>query len=135
MGRPRTGSSHSVDNLSVGEGGVLEFSEVPIYPPYYKNGLLMLPLNRSIVLGPGEIKGINLPLKFRIGSLQGFFGVIPNRKVVFLGKTNGCRYWGALKNYSKEPQQLLPWNDLVACWTQIKWYKIANHGICLILSK
>ena len=113
----------------------MEFLEVPIYPPYFKNGLLMLPLNRSSVLGPVEIRGINLPVKFPIGTLHGFFGVIPNRKVMFLGKSDGRRFWGALKNFSREPQQILPKNDIVACKTRVKWYNIADHRVWIIPQK
>ena len=89
MGRPEVGGSPGLTQPSVGKGGVLEFLEVSIYPPYFKNGLLMLPLNRSLVLGPGEVQGINLPVKFPIGTLHIFFGVIPNQQMMFLGKTDG----------------------------------------------
>ena len=90
MGQPKIGELSELNFLSSeGKKGVLEFTEVPIYPPYYKNGLLMLPLNRSLVLALEEVRGVNLPIKFPIGTLQGVFGVLPNRRVMFLGKTDG----------------------------------------------
>ena len=83
---------------------MLEYMELPIYPPYKENGLIMLPLNHSVVLGPHEVRGINLPIKFPSNALQGCLVALPNRKVTLLVKTDGVRIWGALKNYSHEPQ-------------------------------
>ena len=80
-------------------GGFLDFMECPLYPPYRKNDLLFLPLNRSVVLGPYETRRINLPCKFPVGSLREYFVTLPNRQVTFLVKTDGVRVWGALKNF------------------------------------
>ena len=38
---------------------------------------------------------------------------MPNRKVVFFWKTDGRVIWGALRNCSSEPQQVLPRQDLI----------------------
>ena len=38
--------------------GVLRYFELSLYPPYMKNQLLMLPLNRSMVLGPWEVRAL-----------------------------------------------------------------------------
>ena len=113
-------------------GGVLEFQEVPIYPPYYKNGLLVFPLNRSVVLGPYEIKGVNLPCRFPVGSLRECFVTLPNRQVTFILKTDGVRLWGALKNFSGEPQHLMPRYDLVACRSSLQWYRVPDRPVVLI---
>ena len=61
-----------------GQGGVLRFGEVPIYPPYKKNGLVFLPFNRSVVLAPWEVRGVNLDVHFPVGTLSGWFGALPN---------------------------------------------------------
>ena len=103
-----------------------------MYPPYWKNGLLFLPLNRSIVLGPHETRGINLPCKFPVNSLHHCFVTLPNRHVTFIFKTDGVRIWGALKNFSAEPQQLMPRHDLLACHTSVQWVRIPDQGVVLI---
>ena len=72
----------------------LRYTELPMYPPYFKNQLLFIPLNRSIVLGPREMRGINLPLRFPPPALQHIFVVLCARSVDFVLKTNGCRIWG-----------------------------------------
>ena len=113
-------------------GSFLQFTEVPHYPPYFKNGLLFLPLNRSIVLGPYETRGINLPCRFPAGSLHQCFVTLPNRHVTFIMKTDGVRIWGALKNFSADPQQLMPRNDLFACYTSVRWFQVPDHAISLI---
>ena len=61
------------------KGGVLDLAERPLYPPYWKNGLLFLPLNRSVVLGPYATRGINVPCKFPVGTLHECFVALPNR--------------------------------------------------------
>jgi len=93
---------------------------------------LFLPLNRSVVLGPHETRGINLPCKFPIGSLREYFVTLPNRQVTFLVKTDGVRIWGALKNFSAEPQQLMPRYDLLACRTSVQWFRVPDKGVLLI---
>ena len=67
-------------------GSFLQFTKVPHYPPYFKNGLLFLPLNRRVVLGPYETRGINLPYQFPAGSLHQCFVTLPNRHVTFIMK-------------------------------------------------
>ena len=104
-----------VPSASVG-GGFLDFLKCPLYPPYRKNGLLFLPLNRSMVLGPYQMRGINLPCKFLVGLLIEYFITLPNRQVTFLVKTDGIQVWGALKNFSAEPQHLMPrYGMLLVC--------------------
>ena len=42
-----------IANPQVGRGGkVVAFCKNLIYPPYWKNNLLAIPFNRSLVLGP-----------------------------------------------------------------------------------
>ena len=113
-------------------GFFLDFLDRPLYPPYWKNGLLFLPLNRSVVLGPHETRGINLSCKFPLGSLHEYFVPLPNRQVTFLVKTDGVRIWGALKNFSAEPQQLMPRYDLLACRTSVRWFRVLDKGVLLI---
>ena len=47
-----------------GAGGVVRFSESLMYPPYWRNRLLAISFNRSLVLGPYEIRGINIQGSF-----------------------------------------------------------------------
>ena len=84
--------------------------------------------------GVGALRdaGINLPCKFPIDSLQEYFVTLPNRHVTFLVKTDGVRIWGALKNFSAEPQQLMPRYDLLACRTSVQWLRIPDKGVVLI---
>ena len=101
---------------------VLRYSELPLYPPYRKNQLVMIPLNRSIVLGPQEVRGINLPLRFLPVALQHLFVALLARSVDFIFKTDGCRIWGVLHNLSTAPQHLSPQFDLLACRTTTTQY-------------
>ena len=78
---------------------VLRDTELPMYPPYFKNQLLFIPLNRSIVLDPREMRGINLPLHFPPTTLQHIFVALPVRSVDFSFKTNGCRIWGGTSQF------------------------------------
>ena len=117
---------------SAGGGGGVDFLEGPLYPPYKKNELLFLPLNRSLVLGPYEARGINLPCKFPVGSLREYFVTLPNRQVTFLVKTDGVRVWGALKNFSAEPQHLMPRYDLLACHVSVQWFRVLDRRALLI---
>ena len=114
--------------MAVSPTGVLRYSELPLYPPYWKNQLLMLPLNRSIVLGPREVKGINLPLRFPPAALQHIFVALPARAVDFVFKTDGCRIWGVLHNLTSTPQHLSPRFDLIACRTSIQQYSTPDCG-------
>ena len=82
-------------------GGILDLAERPPYPPYWKNGLLFLPLNRSVVLGPYAMRGINLPCKFPVESLQECFVMLPNRQVTFIVKTDGVRIWRLLRIFQQ----------------------------------
>ena len=82
---------------------VLRYSELPLYPPYFKHQLVFLPLNSSLVQGPRELRGINLPLRFPPGALQHIFVALPARSVAFHFKTDGCRIWGVLRNLSTIP--------------------------------
>ena len=111
---------------------MLKFSEVLMYPPYWRNGLLAIPFNRSVVLGPHEIKGVNLQGSFLEGEIHQILGALPNRKVVFLWKTNGKNIWRALKNYSKEPQHILPWHDLILVKTRVGFFQVPNKPIMQI---
>ena len=83
---------------------MVSFREEVMYPPYWKNKCLAIPFNRSIVLGPYEVRGVNLPCVFPVGCIQSILGALPNRKVVFFWKTNGRDIWGSLRNCSNEPQ-------------------------------
>ena len=93
---------------------------------------MVFPLNRSVVLGPYEIKGVNLPCRFPVGSLRECFVTLPNRQVTFILKTDGVRLWGALKNFSGEPQHLMPRYDLVACRSSLQWYRVPDRPVVLI---
>ena len=84
------------------------------------------------MLGPYETRGINLPCKFPVGSLQEYFVTLPNRQVTFIVKTDGVRIWGALKNFSADPQQLMPRYDLLACRTSVQWLRLPDKGVVLI---
>ena len=101
---------------------VLRYSELPLYPLYRKNQLVMIPLNCSIVLGLREVRGINLPLCFPPVALQHLFVALPARSVDFIFKTDGCRIWGVLHNLSTVPQHLSPRFDLLACRTTTTQY-------------
>ena len=87
---------------------VLRYSELPLYTLYRKNQLVMIPLNRSIVLGPQEVRGINLPLRFPLVALQHVFVALPTRSVDFIFKIDGCQIWGVLHNLSTVLQHLSP---------------------------
>ena len=106
-----------------------------MYPPYWKNNWLAIPFNRSLVLGPYEIRGINIPCRFPEGSLLQILGALPNRKVVFFWKTNGCTIWGALKNCSAEPQQVLPRHDLILVNTRMRSFKVPDSATMVIPDK
>ena len=67
-----------------------------------------------------------------MGSLRECFVTIPNRQVTFIFKTDGVRIWGALKNFSAQPQQLMPRYDLLACRTSVQWFRIPDKGVILI---
>ena len=97
--------------------------------------MLAIPFNRSLVLGPHEIRGINIPCMFLEGGIQQILGALVNRKVVFLWKTNGRNIWGALKNYSAKPQQILPWHALVLVNTGAGFFKVLDNPIMGILDK
>ena len=112
--------------------GVLDFLECPIYPPYRKNGLLFLPQNCSVVLGPYETRGINLPCKFPVASLREYFVALPNCQITFLVKTDGVRIWEALRNFSAEPQHLMPRYDLLACRTSVQRFRVPDKGMLLV---
>ena len=77
-----------------GRERILVFSENIMYPPYWRNKLLAIPFNRSLVLGPHEVRGINIPCRFSTGSIERILGALPNRKVVFFWKTDGVQYGG-----------------------------------------
>ena len=85
------------------------------------------------MLGPYESRGINIPCRFPVGSLGECFVTLPNRQVTFILKTDGVRLWGALKNFSGEPQQLMLHYDLLACRTSIQWYRVPDRKAILIL--
>ena len=82
-----------------------------------------------MVLGPYETRGINLLCRFPVGSLRECFVTLPNRQVTFIVKTDGVRIWGALKNFSAEPQQLMPHYDLLACRATVDWFRIPDKGV------
>ena len=67
-----------------------------------------------------------------MGSLRECFVALPNRQVTFIIKTDGVRIWGALKNFSAEPQHLMPRYDLLACRTSVQWCRVPDKGIVLI---
>ena len=98
---------------------VLRYTELPLYPTYFKNQLLFIPPNSSIVLGPLEMRGINLPLHFPPTALQHIFVAVPARSVDFSFKTDGCRIWGVLRNLSNVPQHLSPRFDFIAFRTTL----------------
>ena len=56
-----------------GKGGVVSFREEVMYPPYWKNKCLAIPFNRSIVLGPYEVRGFNLPCVFLVETIRECF--------------------------------------------------------------
>ena len=111
----------------------LDFAERPVYPPYRKNRLVFLPLNRSVVLGAYATRGINVPCKFPIGTLHECFVALPNHQVTFIFKTDRVRIWGALKNFSDEPQHLMPRYDLLAYRTSVQRFRVPDKGVLLIL--
>ena len=119
----------------MGVGGVVTFSEELVYPPYWKNNLLAIPFNRSLVLGSLEVRGINIPCHFLIGSIERIFRALPNRKVVFYWKTDGRAIWGALRNCFGEPQQILPRQDvlLIRCHGVVK-FQVPDQPILTILA-
>ena len=51
---------------------------------------------------------------------------------MFILKTDGVRLWGALKNFSGEPQHLMPRYDLVACRSSLQWYRVPDRPVVLI---
>lgn len=112
--------------------GFLDFLECPLYPPCHKNGFLFLPLNLSVVLGPYKMWGINLPCKFLVAILQEYFVALPNCQITFLVKTNGVQIWGALRNFSAEPQHLMHRYDLLACRTLVQRFWGPDKGVLLV---
>ena len=80
-----------------GREGILVFSENIMYPPYWRNKLLAIPFNRSLVLGPHEVRGINIPCRFPEGSLLQILGALPNRKVVFFLENQWVYYMGGFE--------------------------------------
>ena len=114
---------------------VLRYSELPMYPPYRKNQLVIIPLNRSVVLGPQEVGGINLPLRFSPATLQHIFVALPAHSMDFIVKTNGCRIWGVFCNLSSVPQHLSPRFDLLACRTTTALYSTPDQGPVVIPSR
>ena len=85
-----------------------------------------------MVLGPYETRGINLTCRFPAGSLRECFITLPNRQVDFILKTDGVRIWGALRNLSAEPQQLMPRFDLLACRAAVQWFRVPDKGVLSI---
>ena len=90
--------------------------ERPLYLLYRKNGRVVVPFNRSCVLGPGEKRKLILSIFFPPGTLLTVerevrdlltveYGITASQ-VRFSPQTNGTRVWGILENCSAVPRHL-----------------------------
>ena len=80
--------------------------EKPLYLPYRKNGRIVIPFNRSCVLGPGEKRKLILSLFFPPGTLLTVEDGITASQMRFSPQTNGTRVWGILENCSSVPRHI-----------------------------
>ena len=75
---------------------MLEFSELPMDPPYFKHQLLFLPLNHNIFFGPQEVCGINLSLHFLPTALEHVFVALSVLSVDFVFEIAGKQIGGVI---------------------------------------
>ena len=50
-------------------------------------------------------------------------------------KTDGCRIWVVIKNFTGQPKQITPRMDLVACRASVECYSFLDEGIRWIPNK
>lgn len=127
------GSSPASGHEDLLDASPLEFLEPPLYVPFLKHGRVIFPFNRSLVLAPGEVRGIRFSCRFPPGSLLRLDECLPARGVFFRPKTDGCRIWGLLENCSRFPQHVTPRMDFLACRTSARSYRVPDHGVFPLL--
>ena len=103
--------------------------ERPLYLPYRKNGRVVIPFNRSCVLGPGEKRKLILSIFFPPGTLLTVEDGITASQVRFSPQTNGTRIWGILENCSAVPRHLTHRMVLCLIRSTATHLKIADEGL------
>ena len=106
-----------------------ELLEKPLYLPYSKNGYMVVPFNRSEVLGPYERKQLNLPFRFPVGSFGAVVDALTIHLVRFSPQSNGCRIWGVIENCGHAPKHLTPQMTLCVIKTEITHLMVPDYGL------
>ena len=90
---------------------------------------MVVPFNRSEVLGPYECRQLNLPFRFPVGSFGSVVDAMTIHLVRFTPQSNGCRIWGLIENCGSSPKHLTPQMTLCVISTQITHLDVPDYGL------
>jgi len=103
--------------------------ERPKFLPFFRNGRLLVPFNRSEVIAPFGQLQIVLSFRFPPGSLLAVDGAVTVAYVRFTPQTDGHRIWGLIDNGSGVPRHLTPKMLLCSIQTPITHLEIPDAGL------
>lgn len=107
------------------------FSEVPKYLPFFhtESGRLIIVSNRSLVLGVGDSRILQLGIQFIGGTWHDTMDCCPLKSVRCRVKNSGSRLWVVLDNIGDKPQ-VISWRmPLVSLITSLEYCGVPDLGL------
>ena len=118
-----------LDSIPSGESGHLVLLEELHHLPFARCGKVIIPLNRSLVMGPGEVKSLQLQVMSSEGRIRGVTDLTRQAMVRFSGKTDGYRVWGILENCSEKSVLMTPKSERCAIEVTVSKLKAPDGSV------
>jgi len=103
-----------------------------LYLPFRRHGRVIVPFNRSWVLGPFAKRNVVLPFRFSVGTLARVEGAVTQQGLRFTPQCNGERIWGVLDNYSAVPRHMTPKMSLCSIQSNITHLELMDKELVRI---